>query len=116
MPCPSTGEPLARRCVQRAEHQMPVSEHGWRCRLFPGRGFHPPSPRSGPGKYGASPSQTSGRFPDARDLVDALQLVFDRFLDGDDPFVNRMIALKKAYSDVDLPEPVGPVTRKMPCG
>src|SRR4029077_2259800 len=29
-------------------------------------------------------------FRTDRDLVDALEFVFDRFLDGDDPFVNRI--------------------------
>jgi hypothetical protein len=28
----------------------------------------------------------------------------------------ELIALRNAYSEVDFPEPVGPVTRKIPCG
>ena len=30
--------------------------------------------------------------------------------------VTELMELRNAYSEVDLPEPVGPVTRKMPCG
>ena len=51
------------------------------------------------------------------DLVDAVHLVFHRIFDRDDLLVRQVDALRaREYSVVDLPLPVGPVTRKMPCG
>ncbi len=49
-------------------------------------------------------------------LVRAGHLVFDRVLDRDDTEVGELILRRNALSEVDLPEPVGPVTRMMPCG
>ena len=49
-------------------------------------------------------------------LVDARQPVLDRILDGDDVAVRLVEVLSVAYSVVDFPEPVGPVTRIVPYG
>jgi len=51
------------------------------------------------------------------DLDDAVELVFDRVLDGDDAAVPSCSARGgKCKSVLDFPQPVGPVTRMMPLG
>ena len=47
-------------------------------------------------------------------LVDAGEPVLDRVLDRDDVASGLLTMFSVAYSVVDLPEPVGPVTRIIP--
>jgi hypothetical protein len=49
-------------------------------------------------------------------LADAGQLVLDRVFHRHDVAAARVQPASAAYSVVVLPEPVGPVTRMMPCG
>jgi hypothetical protein len=49
-------------------------------------------------------------------LADAVEVVLDRVLDRHDVARWSLMRSSAAYSVVVLPEPVGPVTRMMPCG